>query len=119
VLDDLDKHLESKEAKFARYADDFVILVGRQKAGERMMTPVTAYLERRLKLTVNPDLRQRVDENLRPFRTAQSLAGHRPVGSPAASTLLSAFALRWLRRDRLGHVETTTDPDWQSVEADR
>jgi RNA-directed DNA polymerase len=55
VLDDLDKHLESKGAKFARYADDFVILVGSRKAGERMMTHVTAYLERRLKLTVNTE----------------------------------------------------------------
>lgn len=54
VLDDLDKHLESKGAKFARYADDFVILVGSRKAGERMMAHVTAFLERRLKLTVNP-----------------------------------------------------------------
>ncbi len=58
VLDDLDKHLESKGAKFARYADDFVILVGSLKAGERMMTHVTAYLERRLKLTVNTEKSQ-------------------------------------------------------------
>jgi RNA-directed DNA polymerase len=54
VLDDLDKYLESKGARFARYADDFVVLVGSRKAGERMMTHVTTYLERRLKLTVNP-----------------------------------------------------------------
>lgn len=53
VLDDLDKYLEGKGAKFARYADDFVVLVGSRKAGERWMVNITAYLERRLKLQVN------------------------------------------------------------------
>ena len=53
VLDDLDTYLEGKDAKFARYADDFVVLVGSRKAGERWMANITAYLERRLKLQVN------------------------------------------------------------------
>ena len=54
LLDDLDKELEYRGHCFARYCDDFVILVGSQQAGERVMKSITGYLERRLKLTVNP-----------------------------------------------------------------
>ena len=54
LLDDLDKELEYRGHCFARYCDDFVILVGSQRAGERVMESITRYLERRLKLTVNP-----------------------------------------------------------------
>lgn len=38
---------------FCRYADDFNIFVQSQKAGERVLTSVTQYLERKLKLKVN------------------------------------------------------------------
>ena len=54
LLDDLDKELEYRGHCFARYCDDFVILVGSQQAGDRVMKSITGYLERRLKLTVNP-----------------------------------------------------------------
>ena len=53
VLDDLDKELEKRGHAFARYADDFVILVNSQRAGERVMNSITRFLERRLKLQVN------------------------------------------------------------------
>ncbi|MCW7552746.1 reverse transcriptase domain-containing protein [Endozoicomonas gorgoniicola] len=54
LLDDLDKELEYRGHCFARYCDDFVILVGSQRAGERVMESITRYLERRLKLRINP-----------------------------------------------------------------
>ena len=54
LLDDLDKELEYRGHCFARYCDDFVILVGSQREGERVMESITGYLERRLKLIVNP-----------------------------------------------------------------
>ncbi|MCP4379629.1 MAG: group II intron reverse transcriptase/maturase, partial [bacterium] len=41
--------------RFARYADDFVILVRSQCAGQRVMVSVTRFLEQRLKLRVNTD----------------------------------------------------------------
>ena len=53
MLDDLDKELESRGHRFARYADDFVVLVGSLRAGERVMSSVRRFLERRLKLKVN------------------------------------------------------------------
>lgn len=53
VLDDLDKMLEKRGHRFARYADDFVILVGSWRSARRVLSMVTAFVERRLKLTVN------------------------------------------------------------------
>jgi RNA-directed DNA polymerase len=53
LLDDLDKELEKRGHCFARYADDFVILVRSKSAGKRVMRSVRKYLERKLKLQVN------------------------------------------------------------------
>jgi RNA-directed DNA polymerase len=55
LLDDLDKELEKRGHKFARYADDFVILVRSERAGLRVKESVTRFLERKLKLKVNQD----------------------------------------------------------------
>jgi len=55
VLDDLDKELEQRGHRFARYADDFIILVKSQRAGQRVMTSITRFLQQRLKLRVNVD----------------------------------------------------------------
>jgi RNA-directed DNA polymerase len=53
LLDDLDRELERRGLRFARYADDLVILVKSQRAGQRVKRSVTAFLARRLKLPVN------------------------------------------------------------------
>lgn len=53
LLDDLDKELEKRGHRFVRYADDFVILVKSQRAGERVMQSVRRFLERKLKLKIN------------------------------------------------------------------
>ena len=55
MLDPLDKELEKRGHKFARYADDFTILVKSKRAGERILKSISNYLERRLKLIVNSD----------------------------------------------------------------
>jgi len=54
MLDDLDRYLESKDYRFARYADDFVISVKSLQEGERIKTEVTAYLDT-LKLPINTE----------------------------------------------------------------
>ena len=54
MLDDLDKELEKRGHKFVRYADDCNIYVKTQRAGERVMESVKTYLEKKLKLKVNP-----------------------------------------------------------------
>jgi group II intron reverse transcriptase/maturase len=54
ILDDLDKELEKRGHKFVRYADDCNIYVKTPRAGERVMASVKAFLEKKLKLKVNP-----------------------------------------------------------------
>jgi RNA-directed DNA polymerase len=54
MLDDLDQELEKRGHKFVRYADDCNIYVKTQRAGERVMESVKAFLEQKLKLKVNP-----------------------------------------------------------------
>jgi group II intron reverse transcriptase/maturase len=54
MLDDVDKELEKRGHKFVRYADDCNIYVKTQRAGERVMESVREFLEKKLKLRVNP-----------------------------------------------------------------
>jgi RNA-directed DNA polymerase len=53
LLDDLDKELERRGLRFARYADDLVILVRTKRAGERVKRSITRYLTGVLQLLVN------------------------------------------------------------------
>jgi RNA-directed DNA polymerase len=53
MLDPLDKELERRGLRFARYADDFLILVKSLRAAQRVMQSVTRFVEVRLKLVVN------------------------------------------------------------------
>jgi len=55
MLDPLDKELERRGHRFARYADDFTILVKSQRAGQRVLRSISQYLQKRLKLVVNTD----------------------------------------------------------------
>lgn len=55
MLDPLDKELEKRGHKFARYADDFTILVKSRRAGERVLKSISRYLHHRLKLPINTD----------------------------------------------------------------
>jgi len=54
LLHQLDQELERRGHRFARYADDVVILVKSQRAAQRVMRSITQYLETVLKLKVNP-----------------------------------------------------------------
>jgi RNA-directed DNA polymerase len=53
LLDEVDKELERRGHRFCRYADDCNVYVKSQKAGERVMTSITRFLEKRLRLKVN------------------------------------------------------------------
>jgi RNA-directed DNA polymerase len=55
LLDDLDKELEKRGHRFARYADDLIILVKSQRAASRVMASISRFLERKLKVKVNRD----------------------------------------------------------------
>jgi len=55
VLDELDKELEKRGHRFVRYADDISIFVKSHRAGERVLSSITDFIESRLKLQVNRD----------------------------------------------------------------
>ena len=61
VLDELDRELERRGHRFVRYADDCNIYVRSEKAGRRVMTGLTRFIEGRLKATG-----QRAEECRRP-----------------------------------------------------
>ena len=53
VLDELDKELESRGLEFCRFADDCNIFVKTPKAAERVMSSISGFIEKKLKLKVN------------------------------------------------------------------
>src|SRR5207253_7045266 len=53
MLDPLDKELERRGLRFARYADDFLVLVKSLRAAQRVMQSIGRFVEGRLRLVVN------------------------------------------------------------------
>jgi len=53
MLDDLDQELERRGHRFARYCDDFLIVVKSQRAGDRVKASLTRFLRQHLKLEIN------------------------------------------------------------------
>lgn len=53
MLDDLDRELERRGLRFVRYADDSNVYVRSERAGQRVMAGLKAFLTGRLKLKVN------------------------------------------------------------------
>jgi RNA-directed DNA polymerase len=53
LLDDLDRELERRGHRFVRYADDCNIYVRTERAGERVMSGIKRFLEKKLRLKVN------------------------------------------------------------------
>jgi group II intron reverse transcriptase/maturase len=53
VLDELDRELDRRGHRFARYADDCNVYVRSERAGQRVMASLTEFIERRLRLKVN------------------------------------------------------------------
>ena len=53
VLDELDRELERRGLRFARYADDCNVYVRSRRAGKRVMEGLVRFLAKRLRLKVN------------------------------------------------------------------
>ncbi|MBX9568404.1 MAG: group II intron reverse transcriptase/maturase [Candidatus Obscuribacterales bacterium] len=53
MLDELDKELERRKLSFVRYADDCNIYVRSQRAGERVLSSISNFLAKKLRLKVN------------------------------------------------------------------
>jgi retron-type reverse transcriptase len=54
-LNELDKELERRGLRFARYADDCVIFVKTEFSAERVMRNIVTFIETKLKLKVNAE----------------------------------------------------------------
>ncbi len=64
LLDNLDRELERRGHRFTRYAEDCNVYVKSKRAGSRVLSSISRYLEKHLKLTVN-EAKSAVD---RPWR---------------------------------------------------
>jgi RNA-directed DNA polymerase len=53
VLDELDRELERRGLEFCRFADDCNIFVGSKKAAERVMSSISGFIEKKLRLKIN------------------------------------------------------------------
>jgi RNA-directed DNA polymerase len=76
VLDPLDKELERRAHRFARYADDFIVMVRSPRAAERVKASLTRFAEEKLKLVIN-----RTKSKAAPLQTcAVAVASAPPFG---------------------------------------
>lgn len=55
MLEDLDSELERRGHRFVRYADDVMVYVESERAGQRVLASITQFVEQRLKLRINAD----------------------------------------------------------------
>ena len=55
VLDELDREVTRRGLRFVRYADDANIFVHSERAGQRVMTSIRQFLEKRMRLQVNEE----------------------------------------------------------------
>jgi RNA-directed DNA polymerase len=107
VLDELDQELARRGLRFVRYADDANIFVGSERAGQRVMTSIRGFLEKRMRLKVNEEksgVRQPDDVHFLGFRFGGKTEGK---GDDIA-VLPSAKAERRLRTI----VREMTPPNW-------
>ena len=100
LLDDLDKELERRNHRFCRYADDCNIYVRTMKAGDRVMTSVTGFLEKVLKLRVNREKSAVAPVGTRKFLGYRLRAGGRLSVAPKSKQRLKNRIRAITRRNR-------------------
>jgi RNA-directed DNA polymerase len=112
MLDVLDKELTRRGHCFVRYADDCNIYVRSRRAGERVMTSVTGFVTKRLKLQVNT-AKSAVDRpSRRKFLGFSFTAGKAPPRRRIAPQALARFKTRvraLTRRTKGASLEQTID----------
>jgi group II intron reverse transcriptase/maturase len=83
VLNELDKELERRGLRYARWADDFVILLKSERAARRVLEGVTNYLKEELGLPVNEEKSEATAVKEVTFLGFQLLAGKIRVSNKA------------------------------------
>jgi len=109
TLDPLDKELGRRGHRFARYADDFLVMVKSATAAERVMASLTRFIEGRLKLVVN-----RVKSRAAPLRECTFLgfqigARGRAVWTDKAHARFKQRVREITRRNRGHRVQDVID----------
>jgi hypothetical protein len=89
VLDELDSELARRGLLFVRCADDCNIFVRSEGAGQRVMTSIPGFLERRMRLEVNEE-----KSGVRSPEEVHFLAFSFDVGRMAATPSYSSWAKR-------------------------
>lgn len=79
VLDELDKEIEGRGLEHCRFADDCNIFVASRKAAERVMTGISKFIEKKLKLVVNREKSQVAESGLVKFLGMTILNGARVI----------------------------------------
>jgi len=97
MLDPLDKELEKRGHRFARYANDFTILVKSRRAGERVLHNISNYLQDRLKLVVNTTKSRVVKTTQSKFLGFTFRAGHIQWHSKTLLAFKHSSLTHWLR----------------------
>lgn len=83
VLNELDQELERRGHRYARWADDFVVLLKSERAAHRVMEGVVKYLEGQLNLPVNKEKSEVARIKDVPFLGFQILRGKVRVSDKA------------------------------------
>ena len=94
MLDELDRELEARGHKFARYADDCNIYVRSERAGQRVMKSVSDFIARRLRLKVNDTKSAVARPHDRKFLGFSFTAGKMPRRRKIARQSLERFKNR-------------------------
>lgn len=71
VLDELDRELSERGHRFVRYADDCNVYVRSERAGQRVLSSLKSFIERRLKLKVNVEKSKVAKPEVRKFLSLQ------------------------------------------------
>lgn len=109
TLDPLDKELGRRGHRFARYADDFLVMVKSARAAERVMASLTRFVEGPLKLVVNRAKSQAAPLRKCTFLGFQIGARGRAVWTAKAHARFKQRVREITRRNRGHRVQDVVD----------
>jgi len=107
VLNELDQELERRGLRYARWADDFVILVKSERAAKRVMEGTTRYLEEELGLPVNKEKSLVAKAKDVPFVSFQVRAGKIRVSDKARTRFKTRVRQLTRRNNPLSMYQVT------------
>jgi RNA-directed DNA polymerase len=109
TLDPLDRELERRGHRFARYADDFLVMVKSAATAERVMVSLTQFVEGRLQRIVNRAKSQNAPLRQGAFLGFQIGARGRVVWTAKAQARFKQRVRHIIRRNRGHRVQDVID----------